>query len=153
MTDSLAPLGQPTGTVGFERKLNLPEQYNSATASIFVQFSVDPENEVATVQAAKDAFAIAKATVYEQLGIESKYENGLVSEVAAVAAVREQIPGAKIVSEGPPQRTPSSSSSGVQCPKCGGPVWDNRESKLNARQPDYKCKKKGQCDGAIWLQK
>lgn len=38
------------------------------------------------------------------------------------------------------------------CLKCGGPMWDNRESKKNPKAPDYKCKDKG-CDGAIWLPK
>lgn len=37
----------------------------------------------------------------------------------------------------------------MNCPKCGGPTWDNRESKKNPRQPDYKCKDKS-CDGVIW---
>jgi hypothetical protein len=35
------------------------------------------------------------------------------------------------------------------CPKCGGPMWDNREGKKNPKAPDYKCKDKG-CDGALW---
>jgi len=35
------------------------------------------------------------------------------------------------------------------CPKCGGPVWDNREGKKNPKAPDFRCKDKG-CDGAIW---
>lgn len=38
------------------------------------------------------------------------------------------------------------------CPKCGGPCWDNREGKRNPKSPDYKCKNKS-CDGAIWLPK
>ena len=35
------------------------------------------------------------------------------------------------------------------CPKCGGPMWDNREGKKNPKAPDYKCKSTG-CDGVIW---
>ena len=35
------------------------------------------------------------------------------------------------------------------CPKCGGPMWDNREGKKNPKAPDFRCKDKG-CDGAIW---
>jgi hypothetical protein len=35
------------------------------------------------------------------------------------------------------------------CPKCGGPMWDNRASKKNPRAPDFKCKK-ADCDGVIW---
>ena len=35
------------------------------------------------------------------------------------------------------------------CPKCHGPMWDNRTTKTNPKQPDYKCKNK-ECDGVIW---
>lgn len=40
----------------------------------------------------------------------------------------------------------------MACPVCEGPMWDNRTSKRNPKQPDYKCKDK-ECDGAIWLDK
>lgn len=35
------------------------------------------------------------------------------------------------------------------CPKCGGMMWDNRTTKKNPKQPDYKCKNRS-CDGVIW---
>ncbi len=35
------------------------------------------------------------------------------------------------------------------CPKCQGPMWDNREGKRNPRAPDFKCKDRA-CDGVIW---
>lgn len=35
------------------------------------------------------------------------------------------------------------------CPKCDGPMWDNRQSKKNVKAPDYKCKDKA-CDGVLW---
>lgn len=35
------------------------------------------------------------------------------------------------------------------CPKCTGPMWDNRVGKRNPRAPDFKCKDK-ECDGVIW---
>lgn len=35
------------------------------------------------------------------------------------------------------------------CPKCGGNMWDNRATKTNPKQPDFKCKDRG-CDGVIW---
>jgi diadenosine tetraphosphatase ApaH/serine/threonine PP2A family protein phosphatase len=35
------------------------------------------------------------------------------------------------------------------CPKCGGPMWDNRLSKRSPKAPDYKCRDR-QCDGVIW---
>lgn len=37
-----------------------------------------------------------------------------------------------------------------KCPKCGGPMWDNRFDKRNPRQPDFKCKNKD-CDHPVWL--
>lgn len=30
----------------------------------------------------------------------------------------------------------------VKCPKCGGPVWDERPDKKNPRGPDFRCKDK-----------
>ncbi len=38
------------------------------------------------------------------------------------------------------------------CDFCGGPVWDNRDSKRNPSQPDYKCRDKESCGGAGWIQ-
>lgn len=35
------------------------------------------------------------------------------------------------------------------CPKCSGAMWDNRATKRNPKQPDFKCKNTG-CDGVIW---
>jgi hypothetical protein len=35
------------------------------------------------------------------------------------------------------------------CPKCQGPMWDNRIGKKNPKAPDFKCKDRG-CDGVIW---
>lgn len=37
----------------------------------------------------------------------------------------------------------------VTCPKCGGQMWDNRETKKNPKAPDYKCRDRG-CDGVVW---
>ena len=49
--------------------------------------------------------------------------------------------------------TPSPSSTGdmIDCPECGGAMWDNREGKTNPKSPDLKCKDKQNCDSAIWL--
>ena len=35
------------------------------------------------------------------------------------------------------------------CPKCQGPMWDNRVGKRNPKAPDFKCKDKS-CDGVVW---
>lgn len=39
----------------------------------------------------------------------------------------------------------------MNCPKCGGEMYDNRQTKKSPKQPDYKCKayKEG-CEGVIW---
>ena len=41
----------------------------------------------------------------------------------------------------------------MNCPKCGGPTWDNRpkkaEGQFKASAPDFKCKDKN-CGGVIW---
>ena len=57
--------------------------------------------------------------------------------------------------QGHPQGASGSAANGTAaadapaCPKCGGPMWDNRTSKKNPRAPDFKCKK-SDCDGVIW---
>jgi hypothetical protein len=38
----------------------------------------------------------------------------------------------------------------MNCPKCNGPMYDNRKTKKNAKQPDFKCKNREGCDHAIW---
>lgn len=39
----------------------------------------------------------------------------------------------------------------MNCEKCGGPAWDNRTTKKNPRQPDFKCKNKDGCGWVKWL--
>jgi recombination protein RecT len=36
------------------------------------------------------------------------------------------------------------------CPKCQGPMYDNRLTKKNPKSPDFKCKDRDNCDGVIW---
>jgi hypothetical protein len=37
------------------------------------------------------------------------------------------------------------------CPKCGSEMYDNRATKKNPKQPDFKCKRyKTGCEGVIW---
>ncbi len=35
------------------------------------------------------------------------------------------------------------------CPKCNGPMWDNRPTKRNPNAPDFRCKNRT-CDAVIW---
>lgn len=36
------------------------------------------------------------------------------------------------------------------CPKCGGPVYDNRHDKKNPKAPDFKCKDRNDCGWSKW---
>lgn len=36
-----------------------------------------------------------------------------------------------------------------RCPKCDGPMWDNRSTKRNPKAPDFKCRDRS-CDGVVW---
>jgi hypothetical protein len=47
------------------------------------------------------------------------------------------------------QQQPESASEIPSCPRCQGPMWDNREGKRNPKAPDFKCKDR-ECDGVIW---
>ena len=48
------------------------------------------------------------------------------------------------------QNSPDEATSvAPNCPKCQGPMWDNRVGKRNPKAPDFKCKDK-ECDGVIW---
>jgi hypothetical protein len=57
----------------------------------------------------------------------------------------------------PPPAGPRLTADGLPlCPICGGPMWDDRESKRNPRAPDFKCRNKPRerggpgCEGVIW---
>lgn len=144
----------PRGTVGFERKVQVRD-YETATASIFIGFDIDPENEAATVQAANDAFFQAKSVVLEQLGITFEYdqEKGMVKELltAKFGPVTEVTPSQGNTTQGP---RAVASSNETLCPECNGSMYDNRATKVNPRQPDFRCKnykdKDGGCKGVIW---
>jgi hypothetical protein len=41
----------------------------------------------------------------------------------------------------------------MNCPDCGGAMWDNRESKKNPKSPDFKCKNKDGCGKGVWEKK
>ena len=41
------------------------------------------------------------------------------------------------------------SADSPNCPKCGGPMWDNRLTKRNVKAPDFKCRNRS-CTGVIW---
>lgn len=87
MTTESPNIATATGTVGFNRKVSV-RQYESAEASIFIQFDIpsDPDmtDEARTEQIlanARGAFFQAKALVFEELGLEFEVtEGGVIRE-------------------------------------------------------------------------
>lgn len=49
---------------------------------------------------------------------------------------------------------PQQNGNAPKCKKCGGDMWDNRAKKasgqISEKSPDFKCKDRENCDGAIW---
>ena len=50
-----------------------------------------------------------------------------------------------------PKAKPKPSGEEPSCPKCSGPLWDDRLDKRNPKAPDWKCKDKDGCGWAMWL--
>jgi hypothetical protein len=77
-----------------------------------------------------------------------------VRQVAAapLLAQAEKASAKYIEHAGQPQAGPDN----PPCPKCGGPMWDDRQNKRNPNAPDFKCKNKPKakgepgCEGVIW---
>jgi hypothetical protein len=47
------------------------------------------------------------------------------------------------------QQTDDAVTAVPDCPRCKGPMWDNRVGKRNPKAPDFKCKDR-ECDGVVW---
>lgn len=169
MSDETTPavVESPKGTVGYTRKVNLGN-YESEELSVFIQFPVTFDDEAATVAAANDATFQAKTVAFSQLGLATKYDDGVLTAIVQgvfpgaavepagnVAAVSSQ-PAAPIAAASRP------SDGSLACPKCGSGLYDNRPKnvdRLAAGQkalPEGRCKQyvdppKGTgCKGVIW---
>ena len=160
------------GTVGYERKVNLEARgggkYESATASIFMQFEVDPtvDSDEILIEKVRHAYLLARTSVFEQLGIPFQLSDGV-----AVELIGNAFPGAQVqapVPSPPAQAAPTQPASvpaasapaageaPASCAKCGSTegFWDNRENKasgkFNPKSPDFKCRNKA-CGNGVWL--
>lgn len=84
-----------------------------------------------------------------------KHGSGVKSASVESASSPAVAPQARTAPEARQQPAPEPSATSVHtgdeaaCPKCGGPMFDNRVSKRNPKAPDYKCKQRS-CDGVIW---
>lgn len=143
-------------TVGFTRKLrpaNYSYDYETVEGSAHVEADVDENANSADVDASvKEAWTLAKSSVYEQLGV--AYEVDASSQVAR--ELLETKAGASKVASKPKKQTAKKSTS---APKSQGDLWndllenpqnwwDNREDKRNPRAPDFK--KAGTNEG-LWI--
>lgn len=128
-----------TGTVGFNRKVSV-RPYESAEASIFVQFEIPTEGVTPEEQRdqlvanAKAAFFQAKALIYEELGLEfSVEEGGVIREV-----LREtfgnvtEVTATEAPAPTPITAAPSASGDGVSdTPPFAGDTTDKSERAAN----------------------
>jgi hypothetical protein len=81
------------------------------------------------------ALQAATATVmlhHKELQQRASHRTAAPSTAAPAAVKRDETRGASQASGAVPPR----------CPKCGGPVWDNRDNKKNPKAPDWKCRDK-----------
>lgn len=70
----------------------------------------------------------------------------IVKQTAAKGPLAETV---QQVTQQVTQAAAAGGSEDVACPKCHGPMWDNRGRKTNPKAPDFKCRDKA-CDGVIW---
>ncbi len=169
-------INELTGTVSFSRKISV-RQYESAEASVFIQFPIPTEGSAdeirsQTLSNARAAMFEAKGLVLEELGLEFQVdENGVLHELIAknlgnVTEIR-QAPAsnnapvasdtATATSEAPPysadtqdkgERAANKSWAVARWNSHPHEFWDNRANKRNPKGPDLKHKETGL---AVWL--
>ena len=148
MSDSTV-VEAPHITVYFARKIN---DGNFGATEVGIHFPVDvADTEPETMERLYHVLAVAKATVYGQLGIEYTMDGQIVVEKVERAFPNStEAPAAS--APRPAASAPSGSPHAVfgTCAGCGGTdFWDNRQTK-KGRQPDGKCKNRT-CNKGIWL--
>lgn len=158
-------LGEPRGTIGVERKVNLGN-YETETISIFVQFPITFGDEDATALAANDAAFLAKSVVYAQLGVPTELTDGVLKVKAAFGG--PAVTQAQAGDVPPPQAAPSAAPSApaasgeLKCPVCQSGMYDNRAKNVERAAagqkalPEARCRnhadppKGTSCPGIIW---
>ena len=135
-------LVQPNAFVRIARKV--VDRGNFKEASISIPVAVDPTNvDNAFWKSVDDVTTAANAALLDALGVEYDVdpESGKLIEKVPEPTVAQATAnvGAAFGGDVP------------QCPKCGSDMYDNRATKRNPKQPDFKCKAyKDGCDGAVW---
>ena len=172
-----SPTVSPVGHVQFSRKVKIRD-YESAEASVFIQFDVDTNDPDQTVARAKSAMFQAKALVFEELGLAFSVSDtgviheivqnhfGKVTEVTSTVASPSTTTNAEPTipladgpetSDTPPYAvdTPDKNERAINKKWALDRIrtnpeewWDNRENKKNPKGPDYKHKQNGM---GVWL--
>ena len=103
------------GTAHFSRKINAEARgglpYESSTAGIYIQFPINPDDQAGEIRKnAQDAFALAKATVLDQLGVAWEW-NADNTEIVETSQAPAQTPRAAAAPAprpaAPPQAAPA----------------------------------------------
>jgi hypothetical protein len=169
-------INELTGTVSFSRKISV-RQYESAEASVFIQFPIPTEGDAdeirsQTLSNARAAMFEAKGLVLEELGLEFQVdENGVLHELITknlgnVTEIRNTAPtdntpapvgDATSTSDSAPysadtqdkgERAANKSWAVARWNSHPHEFWDNRANKRNPKGPDLKHKETGL---AVWL--
>lgn len=160
------------GTIGVNRKISV-RPYESAEASCFIQFEVDPANEAKTKANASAAFFMAKSLCFEELGLSFTVgENGIITEVLAKnfgtvtevtqTAAPVSIPAPSHQGGGAGEAPPFAADTVDKTEKAANTKWakerlathpdefwfNSPETKKNPKGPDYKSKAHGI---ALWI--
>lgn len=160
----------PKVTVGFSRTVQ-PAAYESAQAQAFieVQFNTTDPSHEQIVEGLKEAFGIAKAQVFDELGVDYDVDPATQQVVEAVqkelggTVVEEKRPRAarKAPANRNPKATQDDAWKALEEDLTQGPddkgylarFFDNREGKRNPNAPDFKAKKNSGLgeNTALWL--
>lgn len=79
----------------------------------------------------------------------AKPEPAKPEPVKPLAAPEPSYPSGTASHTEPDDRAGVTNGASVMCPKCEGPMWDNRLTKRNPKAPDFKCRDRS-CDGVYW---
>ncbi len=148
----------PTAYVRFARKVT-PKQYETAEASVSLPVLIPNGIDDDALDRIHAALNAGKAEVLDNLGLKHEVKDGqVVEDVPAVVA--KAFPGTKNFSANAVSNNTNPFASGdagdPACPKCGGKMWDDRDSKRNPKAPDFKCRNKPKakgapgCEGVLW---
>jgi hypothetical protein len=168
--DVLSVATEPVmATIGFARTVTFPNTFGAKEeASIFLQVPLEDTSSPEAIEAElAPNFALAKALIYKELGLDAEVTaNGVVAAAPQVGDAPKSKGGGRKASGG---STPQSSGplsdeekndlwaqlagaeangGNFKAQDGGETIWDNRTNKRNPKGPDFKWADSGK---ALWL--